>query len=100
MLRIIIESVPAAFIEMKNAAECNDWDAVQRTAHKLVPNANMTGNEELEEYIKWLEENAIACKNKKNVIKKIDNAGELMKKVITELSTALNWYPEDKEIRL
>ncbi|MEP7263101.1 MAG: ATP-binding protein, partial [Bacteroidota bacterium] len=100
MLKMLVENVPVSFLELQQAAGINNWKQISIIAHKLIPNINMSGNSHLENDIRWLEENALACKNKKKVLKKIDDADALMKKVIQELQEASQYYSEETQTQI
>ena len=97
MLDMLIKNIPVTFLEMHQCCVMEDWEQLSRVAHKLIPNINMAGNDVLESDIKWLEEYAVECKDKEKVIQRLQDADELMKKVIPELSYAATCYTTETE---
>ncbi len=92
MLGVITETVPVTLQELETAIETENWQQVNKSAHKLIPNMNMTGNKELETTMKWIEDLALNPEIQPFIKARWERTKPLMTNVLAELHEAMEYF--------
>lgn len=92
MLNVLIESVPTSAMELQKALDNNEWTIVAKAAHKLIPNMNMIGNPQLEQEMKWIEEQAGNSSEQLNIRMIWEKSFKTLQLAINELKVAEKYY--------
>lgn len=92
MLDVLIESVPPTAMELQKAMDNHEWTLVAKAAHKLIPNMNMIGNPQVEQDMKWIEDQAQNNAEQLNIRTVWQKSHATLLLAIDELKVAKKYY--------
>ncbi|MBW6496780.1 MAG: response regulator [Bacteroidales bacterium] len=95
MISYFVDNTPEVLENLNSKTQTQDWEAVRNIAHKMKPQLNYVGINQIEEEVEQIEQNALKKENLDNIPAMVENTTRICRQAIEQLKSELEKLTRD-----